>query len=153
MKKILKIAAIVLVIAFIVAQFFRPNRVNPPVVEADTLEASTQVPDDVKAIISRACADCHSSTTMYPWYSNISPASWFLADHVADGRGEMNFSEWNTYSPRKKGKKLEEICEQIEKGEMPLRSYLWLHWDAALSADDVKALCGWATRERERLGS
>jgi hypothetical protein len=153
MKKILKIVAIVLVVGFVVAQFFRPNRVNPPVVEANTLEASTEVPDEVKAIISRSCADCHSNTTRYPLYSNISPVSWFLVDHVEHGRSHLNFSQWNAYSALQKGRKLEEICEQLESGAMPLGSYLWLHWDAALSAADSRTLCGWATREREKLGS
>ena len=143
----------ILAVIFLAAQFFRPNRMNPPIVDADTLEASTQVPDDVKAIITRSCADCHSNTTRYPWYSNISPGSWFMANHVADGRREMNFSEWNTYSARKKGKKLEEICEQLEGGKMPLPSYLWLHWDAKLSPDDSKTLCNWATSERQKLGA
>lgn len=153
MKKILKIIAIVLVAAFIVAQFFRPNRANPPVNEADTLEASSQVPENVKAVIARSCADCHSNTSKYPWYSNISPVSWFLVHHIEEGRREVNFSEWNTYNPKKKARKLEEICEQVGSGEMPLPSYLWIHWGAKLSADEIKAVCEWTAAERQKLGA
>ena len=153
MKKVLKIVVIVGVAAFVVAQFFRPNRVNPPLVEADMLEASMHVPDDVKAIISRSCADCHSNTTRYPWYSNISPASWLLVEHVEHGRSHLNLSEWNTYAATKKSKKLEEICDEIESGRMPLPSYLWLHRDAVLSADEIKTLCEWTVKARAELGA
>lgn len=152
MKKVLKILVLVLVAALICAQFFRPNRVNPPVVPENTLEASTQVPNNVKAIIDRSCGDCHSNNTVYPWYSNITPVSWFLADHIKDGRREMNFSEFNTYSPKKKAHKMEEICEQIEAEAMPLPSYLWLHRDAVLSKEDGKILCDWAKEEKARIG-
>lgn len=153
MKKILKIVVIVIVAAFVVAQLFRPNRVNPPVVEADTLEGSMHLPENVKAIISRSCADCHSNTTTYPWYSNISPASWFLVDHIEHGRSHLNFSEWNTYSATKKSKKLEEICDEIESRRMPLPSYLWLHRDALLSPDEIKTLCDWTVKARTELGA
>lgn len=152
MKKILKIAAIVVVLVFIVLQFFRPDRSNPAIIESETLEASTNLPADVKAVLQRSCSDCHSNNTTYPWYSNISPFSWFLAGHISDARQEMNFSIWNTYSPKKKSKKLEEICEKVEAGEMPLPSYLWIHRNAALSESDVRLLCDWAKQEKTRLG-
>lgn len=151
MKKILKIAAIVVVLVFIVLQFFRPDRSNPAIIESETLEASTNLPADVKAVLQRSCSDCHSNRTEYPWYSNISPFSWFLMDHISTGREEMNFSIWNTYSPKKKNKKLEEICEKVEAGEMPLPSYLWIHRYAALSESDVRLLCDWAKQEKAAL--
>ena len=151
MKKILKIAAIVVVLVFIVLQFFRPDRSNPAIIESETLEASTNLPADVKAVLQRSCSDCHSNNTTYPWYSNISPFSWFLAGHISDARQEMNFSIWNTYSPKKKSKKLEEICEKVEAGEMPLPSYLWIHRNAALSESDVRMLCDWAKQEKAKL--
>lgn len=156
MKKILKIVAIVVVLAFLIAQFFRPNRINPPVVEADTLEASTQVPENVEAILVRSCADCHSNTTIYPWYSNISPVSFFLVDHVEHGRSHLNFSVWNNYDKSKKLKKLDEIREQIDLAAMPLPSYLWLHRDAVLSGADAKVLKDWTlqvTADLEAAGS
>ena len=151
MRKTLKILAILFVAALIVAQFFQPDRSNPAIVEVETLEASTILPADVKAVLHRSCSDCHSNNTVYPWYSNISPFSWFLAGHISDGRKEMNFSVWNTYTQKKKGKKLEEVCEKVEAKEMPLPSYLWIHRYAALSESEIKLLCDWATQEKAKL--
>lgn len=151
MKKILKIVVIVLILGFVVLQFFRPDRTNPPIVEAETLEAATRVPADVAAILNRSCSDCHSHKTTYPWYSNISPASLFLANHVANGRRHLNFSIWNTYDKKKKSHKMEEIQEQVEGGIMPLGSYLWIHRDAVLSESDKKALVDWTIKVREDL--
>lgn len=150
-RKILKITLIVLVAAFIIGQFIRPDFTNPPVVEAETLAASTVVPADVQHVLSRSCNDCHSNETQYPWYSKITPSNWFLADHIAEGRRELNFSVWNTYSTDKKVRKLEEICEQVEQAAMPLPSYLWIHRDAVLSESDAKLLCDWAKAESARL--
>lgn len=151
MRKALKIAAAVIVTGLILAQFFRPDRTNPPVVQAETLQSSTAVPADVQAVLARSCSDCHSNNTTYPWYSNISPFSWFLADHIEEGRREMNLSVWNTYGPEKKSKKLEEICKQVETKEMPLPSYLWLHRDAVLTESEAKLLCDWAASEKASI--
>lgn len=151
MRKILKIAAVVLVAAFVIAQFIRPNFSNPPVVPGETLEDSTPVPAEVQMVMSRSCNDCHSNKTVYPWYSQITPFNWFLANHIEDGRKEVNFSVWNTYTPKRKAKKLEEICEQLNAKEMPLPSYLWIHRDAVLSVEQSKLLCDWATAEAEKI--
>lgn len=151
MKKALKIFAIILVVAFIAVQFYRPDFTNPPVTEAETLESTTTVPENVHAILKRSCYDCHSNGTAYPWYSKIQPSASFLKFHIDDGRRHLNFSVWNTYDLKKKRHKLEEICEQLEGKHMPLPSYLWIHWDAKLSDDQRKTVCDWATAERARL--
>ena len=151
--KYVKIAVVVLFVAFIAIQFYRPDFTNPPVVESENLLAGNQVPENVKAILVRSCGDCHTNETVYPWYSKISPSSWFLANHIEDGRKHLNFSIWNTYETRRKDKKLEEICEQIESKEMPLPSYLWIHWDAKLSEEEVKTLCDWSKQERQKLSA
>lgn len=151
MKKFLKIAAVVSVSAFVIAQFIRPNFSNPPIVPGETLEDSTTVPAEVQMVISRSCNDCHSNKTLYPWYSQISPFSWFLKSHIDEGRGEMNFSTWNTYPVKKKVRKLEEICEMMETRAMPLPSYLWIHRDAVLTDDQSKMLCDWANSEKKRI--
>jgi hypothetical protein len=153
MKKALKIIAVVFFVAFAVLQFFRPDFTNPPVTQAETLEATTQIPENVRAILQRSCNDCHTNETSYPWYSKIQPSASFLKGHIDDGRRHLNFSIWNTYDSRKKRKKLEEVCEQIEAKEMPLPSYLWIHWDAKLSDEDRKVLCDWSTAEKTRLES
>lgn len=150
-KKILKIVAILLVVSFIVIQFFRPDRTNQPEVLADTLEASTDVPPDVDAILSRSCVDCHSNRTVYPWYSNVAPVSWLVANDIRDGRGQVNFSVWNTYDTSKKVRKLDAMCEQVEKGDMPLPSYLWIHRNSVLRPGDSETICNWTEAENNRL--
>lgn len=151
LKKILKITALVLFLGFVVIQFFRPDFTNPPVNAAETIENSMQIPPNVSAILKRSCADCHSFETVYPWYSKIQPSAWFLKDHIDEGRREMNFSVWNTYEPRRKKRKLDEMCEQVEMREMPLPSYLWIHRDAQMSDADIKTLCDWAKAEGEKI--
>ncbi|MGQ0543214.1 MAG: heme-binding domain-containing protein [Blastocatellia bacterium] len=151
MKKIFKIGLILIVGTLFVMQFFRPNFSNPAIVEAETLRASTNVPADVANLLSRSCNDCHSNETIYPWYANISPFSWFLADHIEEGRHELNFSEWNKYETKKKIHKLEEICEVVGSKEMPLPSYLWIHRGSVLSDADKKLLCDWTEIERVKL--
>lgn len=151
MKKTLKIIAIVLFVAFVVIQFYRPDRTVPPIVEAETLEASTQVPENVEQILTRSCNDCHTNKTNYPWYSQIAPGSLFLANHIAEGCHNLNFSIWNTYETKRKRRKPDQVCEQISQREMPLPSYLWIHWSAKLSDEDVKTLCDWTDKEKTRL--
>ena len=147
MKKIFKTLAVVLIIAFAAIQIVRADRTNPPVNAADVLQA----PPDVQAILDRSCADCHSSNTRWPWYTNVAPVSWWIADHVKDGRKEMSFSEFNTYSPKKAAHKMEEICEQLKKGEMPLKGYTPLHPEAKLTDADKQRLCEWSSSERARI--
>lgn len=144
MMKILKYVAIGLAALFLIGQLIRPSFTNPPVNPDEKIEASAQVPPDVAAILKRSCSDCHTNETTYPWYSQVTPVNWWLKDHIDEGRRELNFSVWGTYAPKRKNKKLEEICEQVEASEMPLPSYLWAHRDATLSADDVKLLCTWS---------
>ena len=151
MKKIVKIIAVVLVIAFIAIQFYRPDRANPTVIQAETLEATTDVPENVAQILTRSCNDCHSNETIYPWYSSVSPFSWLVADHINEGRRELNFSVWSTYTAKKKRHKYDEICEQVTSGAMPHNQYLWLHREAQLSAVDVKILCDWAEAEKAKI--
>jgi hypothetical protein len=151
MKKVLKIIAVVLFLAFVGIQFIRPDMTNPPIIVEQTLESSTNVPENVQKILTRSCNDCHTNNTNYPGYSKISPGSLFMANHIKDGRRSMNFSEWGSYETRRKRKKLDQICEQISTNEMPLPSYLWIHWSAKLSDDDVKTLCDWAEGERAKL--
>jgi len=151
MKKILKIIAVVLFVAFVAVQFYRPSQTNPPIVEAETLAATTQVPETVNQILARSCNDCHSNETVYPWYSNISPFSWLLAEHIEEGRRELNVSVWATYSAKKKRHKLDEICEQVTSGAMPYDQYLWIHRDALLSAEDKNILCDWAETEKAKI--
>ena len=151
MKKALKIAAVAVVVILVVAQFVRPDRTNPPVDPSHTLYASTAVPADVKTILDRSCNDCHSNETSYPWYSQVTPVNWWLANHIAEGRRELNVSEYGTYQQKKKVRKLDEICQQVQDGEMPLPSYTIIHRDAILSDQDKQTLCTWTEQEKSKL--
>ena len=150
MKKVLKIVAVVLFAFFVAIQFVRPNRKKTAIVQAETIELANEIPEDARSIFERSCSDCHTNATAYPWYSNVTPFNWLLANHIREGRGELNFSVWNTYEPRRKRRKLDQICEQITDGEMPLPSYLWIHQTAKLSSDEVKILCDWTEFEKAR---
>lgn len=135
-----------LLIMFTLAQLIRPSLANPPVDATKTLYATERVPADVRAMLDRACADCHSNHTTWPWYSRVAPMSWVLADHVKDGRKELNFDEWGSYSAKRKAHKLKETCEQVERWEMPMKSYIRLHPEANLSQEERAAICRWAQK-------
>jgi len=153
MKKALKIGVVVFVLLFAAAQLIRPNMDNPPVDAAQAMSSIAPPPGDVDLILTRSCADCHTNTTVYPAYASITPANFFLASHIKDGRKHLNFDEWGTYSAKKQVKKYEEICEYVSAREMPLPSYLWLHGDAALSEEEIQALCDWSRIEAAKLES
>lgn len=139
-KKIL----LVLLAAFIIIQFIHPKRNRAEGPQPNYIGNSHPIPGDVKAILAKACNDCHSNNTKYPWYSKIQPVDWWLTDHVNDGRKELNFDEYTNRNLRYQYHKLEEVVEQVNKGEMPLNSYTWIHRDAKLTAAEKELLIGWA---------
>ncbi len=142
-KRVLKVLVVLLILGIAGIQFFRPEFKNPVVKKGERLEDLYEVPPDVATVLKRSCGDCHSNETVYPWYSKIAPMSWGMADHINVGRDELNFSVWGTYSEKRQKRKLEEICEEVEEGNMPHYQYLWLHWDANLSDSEKETLCSW----------
>ncbi|MGI8782164.1 MAG: heme-binding domain-containing protein [Acidobacteriota bacterium] len=153
MKRILKWSTLVLVVGLLVGQFVRPEKTNPPVDPTRTLEARAQVPPEVQSILQRSCKDCHSYLTRWPWYSHVAPTSWIVASDVEEGREQWNMSDWARNDARKADQILEEICEEIEAGKMPLRSYTLAHRGTSLSDAEVKLLCDWTRAERQRLSA
>ena len=151
--RVLKWLAVAAVCALVGLQFVRPARTNPGIDQTQTIHARLQMNPQVAAILDRSCQDCHSNSTRWPWYSNVAPVSWFVIDHVNHGRSHLNLSEWGTLDNRQAGKKLEEICEEVEDGAMPMQSYTRIHWGAKLSPDDIKTLCEWTAAERARIAS
>jgi hypothetical protein len=107
---------------------------------------------EVAAILRKACNDCHSNETRWPWYSNVAPVSWFLVDHVNHGRRHLNFSDWSEYDDRTADKLLGAMCEWALKDRMPLDSYTTVHSDAILSPAEKEAICNWVEAERGRAG-
>lgn len=153
LRTVLKWLVVVVACLFVAAQFKRPARTNPPVDHSQAIEAHTEIKPEVASILARSCHDCHSNRTAWPWYTNVAPVSWFVIDHVDQGREHLNFSEWGRYDQRKREKRLQEICEEVQSGAMPLSSYTPLHSYAKLSPEDKKALCDWTQAERERLAA
>ena len=100
------------------------------------------VDPEVGAIIQRACKDCHSNETTWPWYSHVAPVSWAIANDVKKGREKLNFSDWSSHKPSPN--QLEEICDAATNGSMPPRGYRLLHPEATLRKHDVDVLCDWA---------
>ena len=132
-----------LFVLFVAIQIVRPARTNPPVDSAQTLEAHVEVPPNVEAILTRACADCHSNRTRWPWYSSVAPVSWLVVNDVNEGRRHLNVSDWEQRH-RHEGSPFDEMCKQARDGEMPP----WYHWpihpESRLTATDVQTLCAWA---------
>lgn len=129
------VVAIVLVIQVIPVE--RNVSTVPP---GQSFEKTEKVPANVAAILKVSCYDCHSNNSRYPWYSELQPGAWFMAQHIKKGKEELNFDEFNNYSKRRKKAKIKSIISQIEKDEMPLRSYRMMHGNARLSADEKKEL-------------
>lgn len=137
--------------ALIVIQFF-PITLN----ESDTVPQSdfmveNQVPATIKNRLQISCYDCHSNNTDYPWYSKIQPAAWYLKDHIQEGKDELNFNEWATFSDRRKNSKLRSIISQIEEDKMPLDSYTLIHKDAILSDEDKRVIIDYMTALKDSL--
>lgn len=142
-RKTLRWLIVIAASLLLIAQLIRPAKTNPSSDQSLALKSQLHLHEKVGAILERSCADCHSNHTRWPWYSNIAPVSWFVIDHVNEGRRELNFSEWGKYDKRRQAKKLDEMCEQVKAGEMPLSSYTPLHPGSKLTEEDVKVLCDW----------
>jgi hypothetical protein len=138
MKQWIKYSVGGLIAVFVGVQLVPVARVNPPE------RGQPAAPSPVQTLLQRACYDCHSNETRWPWYSHVAPLSFLIVRDVTEGRKELNFSIWNQYEERRKTRKLKEIAEQIEKGKMPQWYYVSLHPNAKLSAADRALIIKWA---------
>lgn len=139
MKK--KIVGIIIILLVLI-QFIQPKK-NQSKDYTNNITTEIQVPKDVQEIIKTSCADCHSNYTVYPWYNNIAPVSWFLANHVNEGKKHLNFSEWAKYNSDQKNHIIKNLKEVIKEKEMPLTSYTLIHKDAILSEQQNKVVLDW----------
>ena len=145
--KWLKWIGLAVLVFLVVAQAFRPQLSNPPIDPAKTLQASAQASPQIQPTLDRACFDCHSNRTVWPWYAQVAPVSWLLASDVRGGRNQLNFSEWNSYSDARRAHKLDSIGDEVKGGDMPLKYYLPLHPAAHLSDADRAAIVVWASQQ------
>lgn len=122
-----------------------------PADPAAGLSVRTPVPGHVMSVLRRACFDCHSNETRWPWYSSLPIASWLIGRDVKAGRGQINFSRWTEYNPFDRAGMLDKVCEMATARRMPPRPYRMLHPEARLSDSDVTDLCAWTQLEATRL--
>lgn len=146
MKKVIKYVLITALIVLIGMQFIRSEKNNGGYESALFFEKETRASSEITSLLKTNCYDCHSNQTHYPWYAEIAPFSFWLNNHIIDGKKHFNVSDWESYSSKKKDHKLEELIEMVEIGEMPLDSYTWIHGD--LSPENTKILLDWAALSR-----
>jgi hypothetical protein len=147
--RVLRWSIVGLCVGFIVIQFVPVNRTNAPI------EGDFRAPAEVLSVLRRACYDCHSNETVWPWYSRIAPVSWGIARDVHEGRATLNFSTWNRLSTKKQAEAMHESWEEVAEGKMPTWFYLALHPEARLSPADQSVLRAWsasAGRDEEPKG-
>ncbi|WP_196886323.1 heme-binding domain-containing protein [Aureivirga sp. CE67] len=136
MKKVFLIVVVVL----IGIQLIRPSKNVSEEVSANKLE---NIPPRIESILKTSCYDCHSNNTVYPWYNNIAPVSWVIANHVNEGKEHLNFDEWKKYNEHQREHAIHELKEVIEENKMPMSSYTILHKNAVLKDKDKKDLLEW----------
>lgn len=136
--RVVKRAAVALLVAVAAIQFVPVERTNPPV------DGEVPASAEVRAVLQHSCYDCHSNATVWPWYGRVAPFSWLVAKDVREAREELNFSTWARLAPREQAHLLQEIGKEVEEGEMPPRLYLLPHPQARLSAADKSILQTWA---------
>lgn len=144
-RKDAKIAAVIVLAGLIISQAFRIDKSNPPV--------RTELANiAVSPLLHKACYDCHSNQTVWPWYSNVAPVSWLLASDVSEGRRELNFSEWGSYTSEKQLHKLQAIAEKMQAGDMPPWYYSIIHADARLEPEQREEIRNWSLAAHKMLG-
>jgi Haem-binding domain len=151
MKRYFKIGFLIILGIFLIMQAFRPKKNIHKGVQPNSITKLVPVPQDVQKILEKACNDCHSNNTKYPWYAEIMPVGWMLSNHVNEGKKHINFDEYTTYKAKRAIHKLEEVVEQVEQNKMPMDNYTWMHKEAKLNAAEKKLLIAWATQSKDSL--
>lgn len=134
---------LIIIAVLVVIQLIRIDKTNLPIDPKEDYVNIVHAPDNVKAILKRSCYDCHSNTVTYPWYSNIAPVSWYIKDHVNEGREHVNFSEFGKYNTLQTQSVHTSLYKSMLRGGMPLDSYTLIHKNAILSLKDRKILFEW----------
>ncbi len=147
MKKV-GLAVLILLIGI---QLIQPARNSSGQVPVTDISKTVFIPTNVKSLLQTACNDCHSNNTNYPWYANIQPIGWLLANHIKDGKAELNFNEFGSYSERRQQSKLKSIASQVKDDEMPLASYAFLHKNARLTKEQKALIIDWALQAKDSL--
>jgi len=153
MKKFLKRFFIALLILFVVIQFFRIDKSVPSHDPSGDFLVMYKTDQKTTDLLKNACYDCHSYQSSYPWYAEIAPISWRIANHIEEGREELNFSEWSSYTSGKQKDKLNECVEEIRNGNMPDPGYVKMHAEADLNPQDKELLISYFQSIRDTVNS
>ncbi len=153
MRRTVKIILLVFLVVFIAIQFIRPARNVSNQVLPNDISKLVRVPDSVQVFLMHACYDCHSNNTNYPWYVNIQPMGWLMANHIKEGKSVLNFSEFGNYSTRKQLSKLTGIANSIKDNVMPLSSYKWMHKNARIDKDEKAIIINWVEQSKDSLSA
>ena len=140
---------LVLVIIFIGIQFVPANLNKSSLEQKDDIIVTENPPQEIAVLLKTSCYDCHSNNSEYPWYDKVAPVSWWVAYHIDEAKEELNFSEWATFTSKRRNHKLEEMIEVLDEGEMPLSSYLIMHRDAKVSTEQAAQLKSWINTIKE----
>lgn len=143
MKKVLLYGIII----FLSFQLIQIDKENPSVDKKIDYNQVTHASLEIQKILKKACYDCHSNEVKYPWYSSIAPISWFIKEHVNQGKEYVNFSEYGKYNRYQKENIKSSLYRVIENKTMPLNSYLWMHKEANLSEKDYILLLNWFRKQ------
>jgi|SRR5450432_266089 hypothetical protein len=143
---------ITLLTIFIAIQFIRPARNNGSAEGPTDVTHIVRTPDTVLHILKTSCYDCHSNQTEYPWYVNINPVGLWLRSHINDGKRAINFSDLSGFNRKKLDHRFGDIAEEVEKGDMPLSSYTFIHGYAKLDSGQIKLIKGWTVSARKEIG-
>lgn len=148
MKKIGRISLYIILGSFIFIQFFRVEKnLGDEVSKNDFLKTNPAMPELLQSLFKASCYNCHSNNTIYPWYAHIAPFSWIIDQHIRNGKDEVNFAYYDTFTDRQKVGLLDEICEALSDSSMPPQNYLMLNPDAILTKEDIAAICHWTETE------
>lgn len=149
--QLLKRILIFLLIVVVAIQFVQPARNSNLQGTALSITNQFNMPNDVKRLLRSSCYDCHSNNTRYPWYAKLQPMAWLLADHIKNGKADLNFDEFGSYPKRRQLSKLKSIAGSIKDGSMPIGSYTWIHRYAKLSEENKATIINWAISTRDSL--
>ncbi len=141
----------VCIVIFVGIQFLRPGKNSTTAPQQAAIYNRYPAAASVKAILAKACNDCHSNNTRYPWYAAVQPVGWWLDTHVKDGKGNLNFDEFLQARVSEQNNQLEEAIKEVKKGGMPLGSYTWIHTDARLTEPEKQELCNWFASIRDTI--
>jgi len=133
----------VLLIIFVLMQFYRIDKTNPPVIKSNDFLVNQNPPEAIALMLKNACYDCHSNETKYPWYTNVMPFSYWIKGHITHGREKLNFSTWKQYLDDDKSHHLKECAEVVRETRMPMTTYLIPHPEARISKEERETLAKW----------